>query len=83
MAKVGPQADRTVHANALTSAEKKAKTSQKHLWKDYIEAVSQEEGEESETKEETSTSDSTPPRNDKDSVKVRFVLLFVVGIMYI
>lgn len=76
MSKVGPQADRTTHAQALFAAEERAKMLKKNLWKDYIEPVAQEESEDGEPngKEEISISEDSQTLSDEknDFEKVFF-----------
>lgn len=76
LSKVGPQADRTAHAQALFAAEERAKMSKKNLWKDYIEPVTQEESEDGEpdVKEEIATSEDSQTLSDEknDFEKVFF-----------
>ena len=63
LAKTGPQADRTVHAQALSSTETRAKTAKKNLWKDYVEPVAQEDAE----PRDASSGDGSEPQSDKTS----------------
>ena len=76
LSKLGQQADRSTHAQALFSAEEKAKALKKNIWKDYIEPVAQEESDDVDThaKDEASSEDSSQPKSDKkpDFQKVCF-----------
>jgi staphylococcal nuclease domain-containing protein 1 len=72
LSKIGPQAERSIHVHALTSAEMQAKEANKNLWKDYVESKPSEETEH-ECQSEKPPSDSSQSPTDFQKVCIAHV----------
>ena len=77
MSRIGQQADRTVHFQALLSAEKQAKEERRNLWKDYIEHNSDEREEDRRSQVQNETPQNEGSKSCNKSAESKEVCLRV------
>ena len=78
MSKIGLQADRTSHASALYSAEKRAKDAKKNLWTDYVEPTVQEKDDTEEAQECSEKMSNESSEKDYQKVNSSFMSTYIV-----